>query len=256
MSYFTSTDFNAVQGASQEQLEESQGLQDVHRKMADLHRHLYEQMKNYNVRLMSLGVINPIAFQSVTASSTTPTQGVLSVRYIRSLGVALTVERLMGRENISSSQQLKPRHHPIIELRLTPQHLSLEFVLPASAWYDQENLMGKLTIARHRQTFFTLLSRLDPNTKIGFWRGELLSEMHVSVNSLHQSAMFTDWFNTFTPRQDDLRLGLWYAPNTPELEPNWLKTSLIERVLSLYHLHEFIGWTSDNHFRELFISTP
>jgi hypothetical protein len=89
--------------------------------------------------------------------------------YFRSQEQAEMVERLMGKENIGISKEVDTYCHPVIELRLTPEHFVIELVLSPKAWWDQQNFIGKLDLPQHRATFRNLLRSLDHDYRLGFW---------------------------------------------------------------------------------------
>ena len=45
-----------------------------------------------------------------------------------------------------------------------------------------------------------------------------LSDMHLTVNHLLYGRVLDEWMNTFSDRQDWLRIGKWYSYEDPELD--------------------------------------
>ncbi|MCS6835527.1 MAG: hypothetical protein NZ750_05870 [Anaerolineae bacterium] len=172
----------------------------------------------------------------------------LSVQFMRAVGPALTVERLMGREGIASVQQIVVQHHPSLELRLQPDHFVVELIVPSEAWWDQQNISGKLRVQRQRLAFFSLLQSLDADFCLGFWQGAHLSELHLEVRHLQKTDILHEWLSTFEPSKDHFRLGRWYGVAT--LPEATIEAEVLRAARGLYAVYEAILWTSENNYRE------
>ena len=158
----------------------------------------------------------------------------------------------MGREAAGTSIELEARRHPVIELRLTPQYYSVELVLSPDAWWDQRNLLGKLSVERHRNTFYKLLQKLDDQARLGFWGGIHLSEMHLTVEKLTHVQMLAEWMETFAVGKDWFRAGIWYEIGHTALSEEQIAEETLRQVRALYPLYEQILWSSDNNFHRFY----
>lgn len=239
-SYFTSEDFSSAP--------------DIHAqttlltdKFNELHRSLYRRMRDLTWNLYPIWDKSPvIPGRSAAASGTV---GGLSLPYLRSREQAVMVERLMGRDGADAPLKLELNRHPVIELRLTEQHFAVELIMSPSSWLDQRNLVGKLSVMRHRQMLRQLLTRMDGDYLIGFWSGVHLSDAHVELCQLLRGRFLDEWMSTFCDGQDWLRVGMWYSPEDPVLAAQSLVPELMKRIGALYHLYSFIVWTSNNNFQ-------
>lgn len=226
-------------------------LPDVIQKMRALHHALHRQLRLANYELVSGSEVEtvPLVGQSVTTPEAT---AALAIPYRRPGGEAVTVERLMGREETASHAHIEARRHPAIELRLTPQHLVIELVLSPEAWWDQENLVGKLSVLRHRQDFYRQLRQLAPEYRLGFWSGIDLSEMCLSPPQFARDAVLNEWMATFMPGKDWLRVGRWYPSHDDKLDAASIHQELFKQVGVLYTLYQEVLWTGNNNFREFY----
>jgi hypothetical protein len=142
--------------------------------------------------------------------------------------------------------------HPVVELRLTPEHFTAELVLAPSAWWDQRNLIGKLSVSRHRETFRSLLQRMDGDYRFGFWDGIHLSDVHLTNRQLLRGSILEEWMSTFSDGQDWLRVGVWYEPEHPNLNAGTILSEITQRFSALYGLYNFMLWTSNNNFHSFY----
>jgi hypothetical protein len=154
--------------------------QPVYDKLQELHRALYRRMRDHNYDLhphwnKAAQVINR------SAACSNDIDG-LSVPYLRSKEQGVLVERLMGRDGAEPSADIY--RHPVIELRITPDSFVTELILSPLSWWDQRNLIGKLTVARHRETLRSILQHIDGDYRFGFWDGTHLSDMHLTSRQL------------------------------------------------------------------------
>ena len=137
-------------------------------------------------------------------------------------------------------------------MRLTPEHFVIELVLSPKAWWDQQNFIGKLELPQHRTTFRNLLRGLDRDYRLGFWGGTHLSDMHLTVNHLLYGRVLDEWMNTFSDRQDWLRIGKWYSHQDPELDDAVIQNETFNALKALHPLYNFILWTSNNNFHDFY----
>jgi hypothetical protein len=180
--------------------------------------------------------------------------GGLALRYFRSREQAQLVERLMGREAGNSfNPKVEVARHPVIELRLTESHFAVELIVSASAWLDQQNLVGKLAVQRHRQTLRSLVATISGDFCIGFWSGIERDDMHLTAAQAARGYILDDWLSTFQDGQDHLRIGVWYDPQDSSLSVPHISSELTRRVGALYNLYNFMLWTSNNDFRTFYL---
>lgn len=178
----------------------------------------------------------------------------LALRYFRSREQAQLVERLMGRDSGSSFHpKVDVMRHPVIELRLTQTQFAVELIVPHSAWLDQQNLIGKLAVQRHRQSLRSLITQTPSDFCIGFWSGTEVDDMHLTAAQAARGKVLEDWLSTFQDGQDNLRVGVWYPTDDAALSVTNIVTELTRRVGALYNLYTFLLWTSNNDFRTFYL---
>lgn len=204
-----------------------------------VHAALYARFRKYNIHLDA-----SLNKESVTGHSHTDTQ---TVTYMRPTAEAQTVERVMGRD--IANRPIDLHCHPVIELRANANSLVLELVMSPQAWIDQENLLGKLSIVRQRHEFRKLISHLNPEMRLGFWRGQQLDDMHLTADQLSYANVFEHWMATYTDRQDYFRAGMWYSAD--QITDN-MAVELFNRAQELYSLYNFMTWTGNNDFRSFY----
>jgi hypothetical protein len=222
---------------------------DLLAKLGELHRTLQRRMREQHWDLHTPNPGTPLVFGRSSCSSQ-PFTGV-TVSYSRSREQAQAVERMMGRDRAEGPQYDLYRH-PVIELRLTPQAIALELVLPPSAWWDQRNFLGKLSVLRHRDALRCLLERMDGAVRIGFWEGPDLNEFHLTAWELLRCGVLHDWMSTLGDGQDWLRAGVWYAWDDAELHVNRIGGELLARAGMLYQLYTYLLWTSNNNYQNFY----
>lgn len=248
MNYFSPQDFASLEAAEEDALLRSPRFELLRQRFLELHRRLSSQFHTHNLPL-HIYDREPLRAQSIAAGmSYTP---VLAIDYLRPEDKSRAVERVMGRAEFSAGR-IEADRHPAIELRLTREYFTLELVVPPTARVDQENLAGKLRVERQRLQFFDALARLDRSFRLGYWRGLHLSEMHLEGRYFRQPSILQEWLDTFDAGRDWLRLGLWFTPQSPELDETILIPTLTLRIKALYRVYEEIGWTSANDYREFF----
>jgi hypothetical protein len=248
MSYFGFDDYAALSSNRAQALDGDTGLQRTYNKLLDLHKNLHAQFRNHNIYLQAhRPTSNPVQFTSVSSPAETEA---MTVQYFRSSGEAQLVERHMGRDFADTNTQVDARFHPVIELRLTPHYFAIELVISPEAWWDQENMAGKLSIARHRQAFYEMLRDLQGDFRFGFWHGIHLSDMHLTNGQLSSARALDAWMQTFCPGQDWFRIGIWYAPEDPALDGVNMCEEVFARVKMLHRLYTFLAWSSNNDYQK------
>lgn len=224
----------------------------VKQRFLNLHKALYEQMRLNNIQLH---VITTDAVVQASSVSERHAEQVLSIAYLRSKTQAVNVERLMGREEIANASNIEARRHLVLELRLSPEHFVLELLMSPDAWWDQQNLIGKLSIARHKQDFYSELQNIESEYRLGFWKGVHLSEMHLRTVHFQHFRIIDEWMSTFQANADWFRLGIWYDLDAEELAEDQIVEELMQQLRVLYPLYASICWSSDNNFREFYANS-
>jgi len=240
--YFTQRDHQTLAPSP------SRDTQEVQDKFGELHRTLYRRMRDHNYDLYPNW--NKAALISNRSAATPGEINGLSLPYLRSKEQGMLVERLMGRDSIELTSDVY--RHPIIELRITPENFAIELIMTPQAWWDQRNLIGKLTVARHRETLRGILQHIDGDTRFGFWGGVHLSDMHLTSRQLLRGNLLDEWMSTFADGQDWLRIGVWYEPEDPALNDDHILSEVVERVVALQKLYTFMLWTSNNNFQSFY----
>lgn len=251
MALFSQQNHTAVQDVTAEESDYLPDVETAVKKLSQLHEKLYPQLLNHGLDLHLSQKQKTVAFES---ASTSTKRGMITLQYMRTRSQAVRVERLMGRDE-TSNNGVESRRHPVIEVRLTPEHLVVELILSPYAWWDQQNFLGKLTVDRHRAAFYKLLQKLDGETKIGYWRGVQLDEMHVKVDQLYRQHIWDEWISTFDAGKDWLRVGKWYAPEAEAISADNSLKELVQQIRGLYTIYEDIIWSSNNNYREFYTSS-
>lgn len=219
-------------------------------KLKTLHTSLHQKMRDHQWNLFPHWD-HAALLSNRSAASSQPIDG-LTLSYLRSRDQATMVERLTGRDNVGTHYAVEGHRHPVIELRITPEHIAVELVLSPASWWDQRNLMGKLSVPRHRDALINLLSHTSGDFRVGFWEGAHLSDASVTLRQLLRGGMVLEWLSTFGDGQDWLRLGMWYDAGSPALNGETLLPELFERMSALYQLYTFALWTSNNNFHSFY----
>lgn len=240
--YFSHKDYEALQSRDDE------AVQRTCDKLAELHKLLHRRLRELNYDLHPQ---SPMPISNRSATSLHDDHSVV-LTYMRSKEQIGLVERLMGRDGLNLGDDGNIYRHPVIELRLTPTHFAAELVISPYAWWDQQNFIGKLSVQRHRETFRSILQRLEGDFRFGYWEGVELKDMHLTTYQLIRTNHLNDWTSTFADGQDWLRIGAWYEPQDPALEPGEILKELTRRVGGLYTLYTFILWTSNNDFHSFY----
>lgn len=250
MSYFTPEDHMTLLSVQANGFTGEAGLQRVHNRLLDLHSALYSRLRKYNIDLHAdIPKPNTIQFQSVAGPFEVETMALV---YMRPTSQAHVVEGIIGRNTQNSSLLIELQRHPVIELRLTPYAFTVELVIAPQAWYDQQNLAGKLTIPEHRATFHKILSQMTATYCIGFWGGLHLDNMHFSTNKLPPARVLLEWMDTFAAGRDWIRVGAWYQPGNPALAEDTILNTVFDHVRELSALYTFAAWSSNNNFHSFY----
>jgi hypothetical protein len=247
MSYFSPEDYAALELIEADPRDNDTALQTVANKLHNLHSTLYPRLRNHDLYLYPPAEKSQIVGeQSVTSVNN---RAARAVTYFRPVPEARRVERLMGLEMSGPQASVEARRHPVIELRITPHGFTVELVLSPDAWWDQQNMVGKLSLQRHQQAFYDMLCELDDTACLGFWEGTHMDDLHLTVAQLPLITIFEQWMDTFEDSQDWFRVGIWYQPQDEALLAANIADSLFASVKALHNLYVFILWTSNNNFR-------
>lgn len=223
-------------------------LQTLVEKFNHLHRNLYLLMKNHNFDLYNNHAQSQhvVGHQSVSTRQAT---ACFVLNYYRSPSPAMAVERLIGMENATITNVIQPAFHPNIEIRLDQEHFAVELIVPRTAWWDQENFKGKLSLGRYLVEFHHYLRRLPPDFILGFWEGIQLDSQHLSTEAFQHFQVFQEIIETFDAGKDYFRLGFWYPVDTEALTEQNHVDQIFFIVKQLYPIYEQLLWSSDNNFR-------
>lgn len=246
MAYFTYEDHQALSNL----FTSGNDVQPVYDKFVQLHNALHRRFRDHNWDLHP-NWHNPALISTISATTSTPAEA-LVLAYLRSAEQAQLVERLMGREHRHWNQDSEIYRHPVIELRLTPEHFVVELVLSPFAWWDQQNFIGKLALPRHREALRAILNKIEGDYICGFWDGITLSDMHLTAQQLARGNNLYEWMSTFADGQDFLRMGVWYDADSPALDAGRIVSELVQRVSALHKVYEFVLWTSNNDFHNFY----
>lgn len=248
MGYFTQEHLDALTG------DDDKARHSATERMTHLHKKVF---KNISLSEMDLNLL--VAPKDAVHSNTLADPDdieTLTVAYSRSRSQAVAVEKLMGREDVASVNNIRPTLHPAIEIRLWKEGLVIEVLAERDAWYDQQNFMGKLSIARHRQELYTSLMGMDEKYRMGFWKGVYPSEMHLVSKYFQHPRIMNEWLSTFHPLADWLRLGIWYEIDNEKLTEETIVEEVMTQIRILYRFYTFFLWTNDNNFRDFYPNTP
>lgn len=219
--------------------------------LLELHHTLYDRFRAQSWDLYPYWEANRLI--SCVSAAGGAASDVSALIYLRSEEQARTVEENMGLESRSRGYSgISASRHPVIEVRSTPDHFAVELIISPDAWWDQQNVVGKLELDRHRAGLRGLLRGLRPDYCFGFWGGERLNDIHLTARQLVQGAVLSEWLGTFADSQDYLRFGVWYAPDDPALDPRRIASEVYSRLADLYSLYSFLVWTSNNNYRSFY----
>lgn len=250
MQYFSQDDHNAVLAVQSPSSHHAPELERIHNRLHELHRKLYGKMRQRRIDLHP----NPASTSAITHSTSTTPFAVetLTLTYMRSRPEAEHVESMMGRDSLHRVDDIKPEHHPNIELRLTPDHFAIELVISPYAWYDQQNFAGKMTVATHRNYFFKMLRYSTTPYVLGFWTGVHQGAMNLNTEQMPPRDVFFEYMDTFAARRDWLRLGRWYEPDDPALDESSILEEAFNQIRELFGFYQFILWKNDNNFQSFY----
>ncbi|MBK8139307.1 MAG: hypothetical protein KA401_00565 [Anaerolineae bacterium] len=207
-------------------------------RFSEIHAALYAKLRNNSVNLQAVN-------SGMSVLSLEPEQA-LVFAYVRIHSEAQLVEKMIGLR----STEIDLQRHPLIELRLTERHLALELVLSPHAWWDQRNLIGKLSVRRHHDELRELLLALPQEMILGHWHGAALSDQHLTLRHLRSPRVMDAWLQTFSDGRDPIRIGIWQeasAINGPDAVAD-----LFEAAQSLYGVYRFLAWTGRNDFQAFY----
>ena len=241
MSYFSHKDGELLASGA---------VSELYDRLERLHKKLADQLKGRDYELYPYTDTDG-AFIHTSSVSTMKSGGMLTIQYMRSSQQAINVERLMGRDEVLTSGDFVPLHHPVIELRLTPEHFAIELVMSPDAWWDQQNLAGKLSIARHRREFFQILHPLE-EARLGYWQGTHLDDMHVEGSRFQFTRVLTEWMSTFAPGKDWFRVGMWYSLEHFAFTEETIHEEVSKQISMLNTVYHALLWRSDNNFRDFY----
>jgi hypothetical protein len=250
MGFFSADSVQELSISSLEAITASSQLQSVAKRLQQLHEKIYPQIKLNDMDLHI--TTSDVAAVMPSSVSTSEAGGALSLAYLRQRGAAATVERLMGREEVASVNKVDIHRHPVIEVRLGSDNLAVELIMSPDAWWDQQNLVGKLSITRHRQEFHSLLKDFNAPYCMGFWRGTHLSDMHLTAHQFQHPRIMEEWMSTFAPGADWWRIGIWFDYDEDALADDTITNTMLEVMHPLYNLYNYLGWTGDNNYREFY----
>jgi hypothetical protein len=248
MTYFFNGDHLALAG--NHAVNAGQELPVTSNKFMDLHSALYPRMRNHGLDLHPRWQKKSIV-SNESAASLAQAQSVV-LTYFRPQEQADMVERLMGKDNVSHGTQVDAYRHPVIELRLTPEHFAIELIVSPYAWWDQQNFVGKMQLPGQRNAFRTVLSSLDNDYRLGFWDGIHLSDMHLTNAELLRGRILDEWMDTFAEGQDWLRIGKWYTPEDEALDSRFVVGEVFNAIKSLHNVYAYMLWTSNNNFHNFY----
>ena len=251
MLFFSQDDHNSLLAEESGNLGDSNtGLHHLQQRLTDLHQALYPRFKNRKLNLHpDPGLPGGVGQKSATTPVKSST---MTLTYMRPRPDAETVESMMGRDALSMASDIEAHRHPVIELRITPDHFTIELVISPAAWYDQQNLIGKLSVKTHRDTLHQLFSELREDYLLGFWHGVHLDDTHLNTSKLPPPRILTEYLETFADRRDCFRAGRWYTPEESVLQADRIVDEVFERVQELYTLYTFIAWSNKNNFHSLY----
>lgn len=207
-------------------------------RFGELHQALSAKFRKYNISLQAVNA-------GMSAVSLVPEQA-LVFAYVRMHGEAQSVERQIGLR----STEIDLVRHPLIELRLTDRHLALEFVLSPLAWWDQRNLIGKLSLRRYHDELRDILLNLDADMVIGHWHGLHLDDTHLTLRRLRAPRVMDAWLQTLSDGRDPIRIGMWLDAET--LTDDSPLPDLFEHAKSLYAVYRYVAWTGRNDFQTFY----
>lgn len=250
MAYFEKDDHRVLLALETGQADNEAGLQRIHNRMVDLHRSLYSRLKQHGLDIHP----NPVAEAGIgqlSSASPFPTAAMV-LTYMRNAADAKNIEHIVGLDPAATPDNQKIYLHPVIELRITPQHFVVEMVVAPEARHDQQNYVGKLSVRQHRLKFYELLSDLRANYLLGFWAGAHMDDVYLETSNLPPQRILFEYLDTFAAGRDYLRVGHWYQPGDERLTEGVLLEEVFQRVRELHTVYEFLLWTSDNNFQSFY----
>ena len=179
-------------------------------------------------------------------------QEAMTITYMRSQADAEAVERGMGHDGLQSAGALNPYRHPVIEVRMTADHFTVELIVSPDAWYDQRNFVGKFTVNDHRTALCKLVSKFEDTYYIGFWSGIYPNDMHLTTDKLPPNRILCEFFDTFAAGRDYLRIGRWYEVEDPALSEKMVEEVVFKNIRELYPVYNYVLWTGNNNYHKFY----
>lgn len=244
MRYFTQQHHQSLTHASMDERRET------YIRMAQLHHELRPHLKNHHIDLYT-AKRNGKARPSTTTVAARDADEVLTVHYWRTPEEAQIVERLMGRESLDMDD-VNVMRHPVIELRLTPTYFAIELIISPDAWWDQQNVAGKLSVVRHRNAIYQKLQSLSGDYCLGFWEGTTLTDVHLNADQFRWKQVLDEWLSTFEAGKDWFRLGIWYDVEDEFMESDQFILELARHLKTLHDFYTELLWTGDNNYRTFY----
>jgi len=246
-SYFTPSDVKALQDWQEQDspITIPEDLQPLVTKLADLHETMSPNLKGQN---FPLSRYKTQIYNSATSHHPVPS---VSIQYLRDVDMALRVERLMGREEVTPDG-IETHRHPLIELRVTANSFTIELVLSPDAWWDQQNIVGKLSHNQHRGVFYQQIQKLGVGVSMGYWEGIELSDMRLQFPQFMHTRILNEWISTFAVSKDWFRIGKWYELDQDELNEDRIADEVSEILVRLYAIYDTIAWRSENNYRNFY----
>lgn len=241
MTYFTTADHEAL----------AHNFENAHDKFMGLHQALRDQIRMRDWDLHPHWKKSRIISNASCTTNNDP-DNILVLSYFRSFEQAKLVENLMGIDQTTSQREVHPYRHPVIELRLAPDHFAIELILSPYAWWDQQNFIGKFDLERQRQTLRDMLAEMGDEYRFGFWGGTEMNDMHLTSWQLLQGRILDEWMATFADGQDWMRFGMWYEPECDRLDDDTIVQETIARIGELYNFYDFLLWTSNNNYHDFY----
>lgn len=249
MGFFTGIGLEELDQGSWKDQAERPVLRAAAEQLQMLHEQLAVHLRTQNLDL-HLFVPDAHATQFSTVSDRV-SENVLTIAYTRTRSQAVTVERLMGREEVASVNTVDVRRHPALELRLMQNAFVVELLLSPDAWWDQQNLVGKLSVDRHRHELYDILQTCTDHT-MGFWQGTRHSDFSLHSKYFKHDRIMDEWLSTFEPAADWFRLGIWYELDAEALSEDNIFDEVLTQLRTLHAIYQHLLWTSDNNFRDFY----
>jgi len=250
MTYFTTADHKAIITGKLGSAHSDHDIERTHNRMVKLQRALSARMKIARMALHP----NPVVAGGVwRRSAAAPLEKEsMTITFMRSQADAETVERSMGHDDFQKQGALDPCRHPVIEVRLTADHFSIELIVAPDAWYDQRNFVGKFSVNEHRTGLCKLVGKFEDPYYIGFWSGIYPNDMHLTTDKLPPHRILCEFFDTFAAGRDYLRVGRWYDVEDPGLSEMTIEETVFRNICELYTVYNYVLWSGNNNYHKFY----